>query len=156
MDTLNVHIDISEKYEETTVTIQAKEWTKELETLVRMVKSTKPIRLLGIDAEQSVLLDPNEIDYVYAENRKVYAAVQKQRIELKMKLYEAESLLEPHQFTRFSKSVIGNLNRIQRFELAFNGNLCVHFTSGNKEYVSRKYVAQLKEKLLSGGLTHGN
>ena len=79
MDTLNVHIDISEKYAETTVTIQAKEWSEELEALVKIIKSTKPVRLLGTDQEQSILLNPNEIDFVYAENRKVYAAVHKFR-----------------------------------------------------------------------------
>lgn len=79
MDTLNVHIDISEKYAETTVTIQAKEWSEELEALVKIIKSTKPVRLLGTDQEQSILLNPNEIDFVYAEDRKVYAAVHKFR-----------------------------------------------------------------------------
>nr|WP_246407615.1 LytTR family DNA-binding domain-containing protein [Geomicrobium halophilum] len=98
------------------------------------------------------MLDPHDIDFVYAEKRKVFAATTtKQNIELKMKLYEVEELLESHHFTRFSKSVIGNIQHIQRFELAFNGNLCIHFESGNKEYVSRTYVATLKEKLVIGG-----
>lgn len=151
-----MHINLSDEYEETSITIQAREWTEELEALVKIIKSTKRTRLMGVDQEQSILLQPDEIDFIYAEKRKVYAAVQKQRIELKMKLYEAEALLEPHTFIRFSKSVIGNLNHIERFELAFNGNLRVHFKSGNKEYVSRKYVANLKEKLLTGGLANGD
>jgi len=67
-----------------------------------------------------------------------------------MKLYEAESLLASHGFCRLSKSAIGNLNQIKRFELAFNGNLCVYFQSGSKEYVSRKYVQELKKKLIIG------
>ncbi|WP_255342648.1 LytTR family DNA-binding domain-containing protein [Paucisalibacillus sp. EB02] len=68
-----------------------------------------------------------------------------------MKLYEIEEILIPHYFMRFSKFVIGNLNHIQRFELSFNGNLCVYFHSGNKEYITRSYVAKVKEKLLMGG-----
>jgi DNA-binding LytR/AlgR family response regulator len=148
---MKVHIDISHSYEETSIIIQAKEWSDELEALIKKINSTIPKRLLGIDQEQSILLNPNDIDFVFAENRKVFAALKKQKIELKMKLYEIDSLLEPHQFTRFSKSVIGNLNQIQRFELSFNGNLCVYFKSGNKEYVSRSYVTELKEKLILGG-----
>lgn len=149
-----MHIDINEKYEETSITIHAKEWSEELEALVKCIKSTQTKRILGTKQEQAVLLDPTDIDFVYAEQRKVFAAIGEQRIELKMRLYEVESLLRPYHFTRFSKSVVGNLNQIQRFELAFNGNLCVHFKSGNKEYVSRKYVAELKEKLIMG--VHAN
>lgn len=54
---------------------------------------------------------------------------------------------------RFSKSVVGNINNIDRFELSFNGNLCVYFHSGNKEYISRKYVSSIKEVLTKGGQT---
>ncbi|QQK80813.1 LytTR family transcriptional regulator DNA-binding domain-containing protein [Salicibibacter cibi] len=149
---MNVNIDLSDKHEETTVIIQAREWSPELEALVRQLNNTTSGRIVGVSEEQSIVLDPNDIDFVYAEKRKVFAATTtKQNIELKMKLYEVEALLEGYDFTRFSKSVIGNIHHIQRFELAFNGNLCIHFDSGNKEYVSRKYVAPLKEKLVMGG-----
>ena len=142
---MDVHIDISDKYEKTTVIVQAKEWSEDLKALVKTIKRTQPTRLLGTEQEQSILLQPQEIDFVYAEKRKVFAAVKKKRIELKLKLYEVETLLEPHHFTRFSKSVVGNLNNVERFELAFNGNLCVHFSRETEEYVSRKYVTRMKD-----------
>lgn len=150
---MKVRIDVDAKYEETVITIQAKEWTNELAELVKTIQqsTTATGRLIGIENERSVLLDPAEIDYVYAENRRVIAATAASRIELRMKLYEVEELLAPKQFMRFSKSVIGNIDRIARFELMFNGNLCVHFKSGNKEYVSRSYVSALKQRLILGG-----
>lgn len=148
---MRVRIDISEEHEETSVTIHAKEWSPALDNLVKTIKDTKTRRIIGGDQEQSVLLDPDDIDFVYAEKRKVFAVAGDESVELKMKLYEVETLLGTRQFTRFSKSVIGNINQIQRFELSFNGNLCVFFKSGNKEYVSRKYVSALKEKLITGG-----
>ncbi|MBY7142168.1 LytTR family transcriptional regulator [Virgibacillus sp. NKC19-3] len=147
---MKVNIDIDDTYEETSVTIQAKEWTEELEEIVKVVKKRKQQRLFGIESDQTVLLDPSEIDYVYAEKRKIFAVLNDRTIEIKMKLYEVEEMLAPHDFTRFSKSVIGNINRIERFELSFNG-LCVYFHTGNKEYVTRKYVAAIKEKLAKGG-----
>lgn len=153
---MKLQIDIKDQYEETVVTIQAKEWTEELAALVKKIQSPTTKRLVGIQDERSVLLDPGDIDYVYAENRKVFASMDGQSIELKMKLYEIEELLAPHQFMRFSKSVIGNVERIARFELSFNGNLCVHYKSGSKEYVSRAYVAQLKKRLIWGDDKHGD
>lgn len=151
---MKVNIDIDDKYEETSITIQTNGWTDELEHLLKLIKKEKPKRLFGIDEDQTILLHPEEIDFVYAENRKVYAALQNRCIEIRMKLFEVEEALASHHFMRFSKSVIGNVNRIQRFELSFNGNLCVYFKSGNKEYISRKYVAAVKKKLITEGNNH--
>lgn len=150
---MKVQINIDESHDdETVIIIQAKEWTDELAALVQKLKqSDLPKRLIGVEEERSIVLDPPNIDYIYAENRKVMAAVGSKKIELKMKLYEVEELLAGFSFLRFSKSVIGNVDKISRFEMMFNGNLCVYFQSGNKEYVSRAYVADLKKKLIMGG-----
>ncbi|PAV30505.1 LytTR family transcriptional regulator [Virgibacillus profundi] len=148
---MKVNIDIDNKYEETSVTIQAKEWTEDLEEIVKVIKKRKQQRLFGIDSDQTVLLDPHEIDFIYAEKRKIFATLKDRHFEIKMKLYEVEEFLIHHGFMRFSKSVIGNLNRIERFELSFNGNLCVYFQSGNKEYITKKYVTPIKDELIKGG-----
>lgn len=148
---MKIHIHIDEACEETSVTIQAREWNDELAALVAKLQSATPRKLLGVEDERSILLDPAELDYVCSEQRKVFAVLKQRKIELKMKLYEVEELLAGSAFMRFSKSVIGNLDHISRFELSFNGNLCVHFKSGNKEYVSRSYVAELKQRLIMGG-----
>ncbi|WP_238188554.1 LytTR family DNA-binding domain-containing protein [Paenibacillus sp. L3-i20] len=146
-----MQIDIKDHFDETVITIQAKEWTEELAALVKKIQSPTAKRLVGMEEDRSVLLELGDIDYVFAENRKVFASMNRKNIELKMKLYEIEELLAPHQFMRFSKSVIGNLDKIERFELSFNGNLCVYFKSGSKEYVSRPYVSQMKKRVILGG-----
>ena len=124
-DWMKITIDINEKYDETSVTICAKKWTTELEELIKKLKHQTPKRLIGVDGEKSILLSPKEIDVIFAENRKVYASIHNQPIELKMKLYEAEELLISHGFCRLSKSALGNIERMTHFELSFNGNLCV-------------------------------
>ncbi|MUK89440.1 LytTR family transcriptional regulator [Ornithinibacillus sp. L9] len=148
---MKVNIDIDEMYTETQVTIQTNEWSEELEEIVNVIKRRKPQRLFGVEEEQTIILDPKTIDYIYAEKRKIFAAQKNRSFEIRMKLYEIEKILIPHDFMRFSKSVIGNINQIQRFELSFNGNLCVYFHSGNKEYITRNYVAAIKERLAMGG-----
>lgn len=153
-ETVKLHIDISERHKETVITIQAGEWTDELAELVKHIQHPRQPggkRLVGVQDDRSILLEPAEIDYVFAEKRKVFASTKGQSIELRMKLYEVEEVLGRYPFMRFSKSVIGNLDQISRFELSFNGNLCVYFQSGSKEYVSRAYVSKLKERLILGG-----
>ncbi|MFS8630936.1 MAG: LytTR family transcriptional regulator [Bacillales bacterium] len=148
---MKLNIEIDEKHTEPSITIKTNEWTEELEEIVAIIKGKKRRRIFGVENEQTVLLEPAEIDFVYAENRKTFARIGKRNVEVRMKLYEVEEMLAPHGFMRFSKSVIGNLNQIERFELSFNGNLCVYFRSGNKEYISRKYVASIKNRLAMGG-----
>jgi len=148
---MKVNIDIDEQYDGTSITIKTNEWTEELQALVQQLQTEKPQRIFGIDGDQTILLQPRDIDYFYVENRKVYAALDKQRLEVRKKLYELEDILKAHHFMRFSKSVLGNINNIRRFELSFSGNLCVYFTSGNKEYISRKYVKKIKDSLTIGG-----
>ncbi|MFB1082554.1 LytTR family DNA-binding domain-containing protein [Jeotgalibacillus sp. JSM ZJ347] len=164
---MKIKIDIDPQYEETPViTIQVKEWTDEVEAVVKMLRhheadsnDTKsgfqPKRIVAVEEDRSILLQPSEIDYVFAEKRKVFAMAAGRALEMKLKLYELEEVLSAHGFIRFSKSVIGNLDQIDRFELSFNGNLCVYFKSGSKEYVTRKYVNGLKEQLLDGGGQRG-
>lgn len=148
---MKINIDIDKRYKESSVTIQAPEITPELQEVLNVLQKSKQERIFGEKDDQTILLDPGAIDYVFAEKRKVFAVIKKERYEVKMKLYELEEMLLPHHFKRFSKSVIGNLNHIERFELSFNGNLCVYFHTGNKEYITRKYVADIKKALSLGG-----
>lgn len=150
---VKINIDIDAKHKDTCVTIQANEWSNELKAIVDYLqdKEAAPARLFAVDNEQTILLHPQKIDYIYAANRKIFAAIGDKRFEIRMKLYEAEKTLKHAHFMRFSKSVIGNVLRIAYFELHFNGNLCVYFQSGNKEYVNHKYVKAIKRKLMMGG-----
>lgn len=152
---MKVNIDIDDKHTEPSITIETNEWSDELEEIIRVIKRKNRQRIFGIESEQTVLLSPTDIDFVYAEKRKIFACIGSRNIEIRMKLYEVEEILAPYGFMRFSKSVIGNLNRIERFELSFNGNLCVFFESGNKEYITRKYVAPIKKRLEMGGQSDG-
>src|SRR5699024_1929025 len=135
-------------------TIQANEWSPEIQRLIDLINQQKPDRLFGVDGEQTVLLDPYDIDFFHVENTKTYAQMKQRRLEVRMKLIEVEESFASRVFMRFSKSVIGNINRIERLELSYNGNLCVYFQSGNKEYISRKYVSAVKKRLESGGNHH--
>ncbi|WP_163581041.1 LytTR family DNA-binding domain-containing protein [Gracilibacillus saliphilus] len=149
---MKVKIDIDPKYDdECQITISAKEWTKEIEELVQLLKKKQPKRIVAVQEERSIVLNPEEIDFFFARDRKVFASIKGEWMELKMKLYEVEEMLSNTGFIRFSKSVIGNINQIDRFELSFNGTLCVYFKSGSKEYVSRKYVNDLKKQIMEGG-----
>lgn len=131
-------IDIDPKYEQPAIAIQTNEMTSELERILLCLKNSKTnhIRIFGTKEDQTFILQPSEVDYFYAENRKVMAQTKQSQYEISMNLTMIQTHLQDYSFARFSKSVVGNVNQIKRFELSFNGNLCVYFHSGNREYVS--------------------
>src|SRR5690625_7750082 len=99
---MKVNIDIDDQHEGTSITIQAKEWSEEFEEIISVIKKKKPQRLFGIDEDQTVLLQPEEIDFIYAENRKIFAALDNRQLEIRLKLYEIEKILAPHKIGRAS------------------------------------------------------
>src|SRR5699024_11375005 len=105
---MKINSDIDDKHEDTLITIQAKEWSEELEEIISVIKKKQPQRLFGIDEDQTILLQPEDIDFIYAENRKIFAALDNRQLEIRLKLYEIEKILARHNFTRCSKSVIEN------------------------------------------------
>lgn len=79
---MKVNIEVDDQYKETSITIKTNKWTEELDQLVKMIQSNEPKRIFGIVDDQTILLKPSEIDFVYAENKKVFAAVGKNVLKL--------------------------------------------------------------------------
>src|SRR5699024_6973057 len=128
---MKINIDIDKQYKDSSVTIQAPEITPEIQEVINVLQKNKQERLFGEKDDLTIVLDTGVIDYIFAENREVFAVIKNERYVVRMKLYELEQMLIPHYFKRFSNSVIGNFNLIVRFELSFNGNLCVYFHTRN-------------------------
>lgn len=144
---MKVSLDIDSDYQETKVTIHCSEMDDKIKGILDFLKGRKIEFLVGKDKEMQHILKPNDIHYFHTEREGVVAVTAEGSFMLKEKLYELEKMLPSTQFIRLSKSVIANLHELSRFEASFNGTLCVHFKSGQKEYVSRTYVSGIKEIL---------
>lgn len=135
---MRIHVDLEDSYDEVEATIHAPAWPEELEQLMNHLNQPSPKRLVGIQAEQSILLSPEDVECFFAQQRKVYTLRNQEAIEIHRKLYELEKLLEHRGFIRLSKSALGNLHCMPHFDVGFNVNMCVYFRSGSKEYVFRR------------------
>ena len=78
---MKVNIEIDDNYNEPTITIQTNEWTEELEEILTIIKGKQRKRIFGMEDEQTVLLDPEQIEFIFAEHRKVYVVIGKRRLE---------------------------------------------------------------------------
>ncbi|MEI3611930.1 hypothetical protein [Pseudogracilibacillus sp. SO30301A] len=84
---MKINVDSDDQYEGTSITIQTNEWTDV--QIMSFIKKDTQERLFGIEGDQTILLQPDKIDFIYAEDRKVYAAIDNRRLEIRMKLFIA-------------------------------------------------------------------
>ncbi len=93
-----------------------------------------------------VILKPEEIFAVRVENEKTFLICENETYRTNKRLYEMADILGS-SFMQISKSSLINLNCLKGVEPSFNGVMLLHLKNGKSEYISRKYVPQLKKYL---------
>ena len=120
---------------------------RDFRDLVRRLAQDAPQVVVGFREEEAVLLAEDEIQRVLTEGGKVFAETADGRFALRLRLYELEERLDAKKFVRISNAEIVNLSWIRGFDLSFAGTICVRLKSGAVTYVSRRYVAKIKQVL---------
>ena len=77
------------------------------------------------------VIEPEDLIRIYASTGKVFAVTHKGEYALRLRLYEIEERLPPHQFVRISNSEIINLKQVNNFDLSFTGTILslIHISS---------------------------
>ena len=102
--------------------------------------------LLGWQEKEFIPLDPEEIYCFFVENNRLYAVMEKERWLVKQRLYQLEPMLPP-SCVKLHQSCIANLKKVERFDGSLAGTLRVTFKNGRVDYVSRRQLKQVKERL---------
>lgn len=129
------------------VVVCASKVTREVEDIVRRLSGAVPPVLAGFREDEAVILDQHDILRVYAENGRVLAQTESGAYALRLRLYELEERLDAGLFARISNSEIINLKKVKNFDLSLAGTICVRMKNGGVSYVSRRYVAKIKQVL---------
>lgn len=139
---LNIFID-KEHEEEIQIYVHEKtELIKEIEQLVINNNTS----LIGFKDREAVNLNLSDVYAFFIEDNKVYALLEKDKYLLKSRLYILEETL-PNNFIKINQSSIANLNKIKSFDTSISGTLTVNFKNGYKDYVSRRNLKKIKERL---------
>ena len=142
--TMKLSIFIDKEREEEVIVYTHKE--TELVEEIRNIIANKQGLLLGYSNNEIVKLNTAEIECFFVESNKVYALKDQVRYRLKERLYQLESQL-PDNFIKINQSCIANIDKIQKFDVSFSGSLTVIFKSGYHDYVSRRNMKKVKERL---------
>ena len=144
---MKIEIKIDEDCTEMKIVVVTSKVTEEVNEIVKRLSSEQPQMIAGFKDEQATMLEPNQIYRVYASEGKVYAEAENGTHLLRLRLYEVEQRLAKCSFVRISNGEIINLKKVKGFDLSFVGTICVSLSNGTVTYVSRRYVAKIKQLL---------
>jgi DNA-binding LytR/AlgR family response regulator len=114
---------------------------KEIEQLVLENEN-----LYGYRENEIISLNFKEIYSFIVEDNKVYAITQNDKLLIKSRLYKIEESLD-NSFIKINQSCIINIRKIQKFNSSVLGSLQVVLKNGFKDYVSRRNIKKVKERL---------
>ncbi len=133
------------KDEEIVATVHAPSaLTQEIEDLVNGFTGVDAI--VGYNDDEMRRLSFAEIECITVLDRRVVAIdTNGKKYILRERLRDLEAVL-PSYFIRINKSAIASERHIRRFDAVFNGGVDAVFSSGYREYVSRRCFAEIRRR----------
>ena len=144
---MQLEIQIDEQCRSPKIIIVTDKMTDEVNEIIRRVSERPASVLVGFHDDEAAVLSPDSILRVYAADQKVYAVTEGGEYTVRLRIYELEERLYTLGFARISSSEIINLKKVKAFDLGLSGTICVHMQNGSTAYVSRRYVAKIKQIL---------
>lgn len=144
---MQIEVKIDSSCIEPKVIILTASMTEDVTIIMNKLSDQVPQIISGSRDNKIEVIAPEDLIRIYASSGKVFAVTHKGEYALRLRLYEIEERLPPHQFVRISNSEIINLKNVNNFDLSFTGTICVKLTNGTITYVSRRYVSKLKRIL---------
>lgn len=144
---MQVEIKIDPNCKETKIIVLTDKMTDEMNSLIKSLSEVSSQIIAGTKDDRFEILDPSSILRVYAADKKVFAVTQTGEYTMRLRLYELEERFNKAEFVRISNSEIINIKKVKNFDLSFTGTICVSLLDGTTTYVSRRYVAKIKQLL---------
>lgn len=136
---------ILDKTREEEIVIYAHQKNEMIFEIERMAQE-KPLQMTGFLNEEIVRLELQDIYCFTVEGGRLYAIGENEKYLIKARLYNIEEILDK-SFIKINQSSIANVKKIQKFDASISGTLKVIFKNGHTDYVSRRNIKNVKERL---------
>ncbi|WP_234124335.1 LytTR family DNA-binding domain-containing protein [Clostridium hydrogenum] len=144
---MDVEVKIDPAYTNPKVVIHTKEITKEISDLVSNLSKNTSKSILGFNNGEIFIINPDDVISIYSENQKILARCNNGIFNLKNRLYELEKEPPSSTFVRISNSEIVNFSKVSSLDTNITGTIILKFTTGEKTFVSRRYMEKIKNYL---------
>ena len=126
------------------IIIYAHEKTELINEIEKIVHQSNK-ELIGYKETVAKKLNLFDVNCFISESNKVFALTN-EKLQVKLRLYQVEELLDEN-YVKINQSCIANIRQIERVEATFSGALSVIFKNGYKDYISRRNLKNVKERL---------
>lgn len=127
------------------VIVYAKEQNELVSAIENLILKNQ-IEFIGYKDKTASVLDISDVCCFTVENNRIYAHTEGDTYILKLRLYQLESCL-PENFIKLNQSCLANIKKIRKFDASISGTLRVIFKNGYVDYVSRRNLKTVKERL---------
>lgn len=125
--------------------IYAHERNGVIDEIERLV-SEDSLEITGYQDKSIVKINLSDVYCFTVEGGKTYAVTETDKLLIKNRLYQLEEMLTEN-FIKINQSCIANIKKAERFDASFSGSLVVVFKNGYSDYVSRRQMKKVKERL---------
>lgn len=127
------------------IIIRCKKRTPTVDKIERLIGNDDE-RLIGFKDGEANVIDINDVYCFIVQNNKVFAVLENEMLLLKQRLYIIEERSGP-EFIKINQSCLANIDKIRKFDMTVAGALKVVFKNGYVDYVSRRNLKAIKERL---------
>lgn len=106
-------------------------------------------KLIGRKNDETIVVTPEEILYVEKVDNKTFVYTDDNEIQVDMSLYSIELFLDDESYFRCSKSMIINVNKVEKLKSMPSNRIDATLVSGEHIIISRTYASDFR-KLLKG------
>lgn len=142
---MKVQIELIEGLEQPYAVIYTELINEEVQSIASLISNSSGV-ITAIHNERIVVLKETDIYIIRVENEKTVIYCKNTQYICKKRLCELEKMLK-HSFIKISKTTLINLKYIEGVEASFGGVMLLIMKNGCKDYVSRRYLSDLKKYL---------
>ena len=143
---MKVTITEDPNIQETEISIVCSKMTNEINDIVSKISAIE-MTVAGKKDEEIFLIPVKDIFYFESVDGNVFFYTENEIYEAMGKLYKIEESLTTLQFSRISKTIIANLDKMLSIKKAKNSRLVATLVNQEKIVVSRQFVPKIKKKL---------
>jgi DNA-binding LytR/AlgR family response regulator len=118
----------------------------ELSDKIERLAAESGTELFGYIDKSILKLEPHEIFCFAIEDGKVFAVLKDKKARMSQRLYEIEEIFAS-DFLKINQSCLINVKKIEKFDVSIGGALRVTLKNGYSDYISRRLLKSVKERL---------
>ena len=142
---MKVNVELSKEFSPPHVTIYADVITDEVQRVIDVLDAND-IPLIVQRDNKMIILKSEEVYMIRVEGGDTVIYTENEKYYSRKRLYEMFEQIGTC-FMQISKQTVINLSYIKSIETGFGGTLLLKLKNGSSDYVSRKYLPDLKRYL---------